>query len=146
MSRSYHFVQGATIHSRYRPVWLSPPWSHNYHSSAIPSVMMVVSPQVGHLPVPSQFGHFSSVEFSVTFLPVPKHRWQSPDPSQSLHCLRTPPRLPNRIDRPQIRLYGGSCDVVFAGSFTIIGSGVSVGISVISWTCSKWFPLLFSWL
>src|ERR1035441_8239341 len=32
---------------------------HDDQSSAIPSVMIPVSLQVGHLPLPSQFGHFS---------------------------------------------------------------------------------------
>jgi hypothetical protein len=37
-------------------------------------VMIPVSLQVGHLPVPAQFGHFSWSELRATFRPVPKHR------------------------------------------------------------------------
>jgi len=42
-------------------------------SSATPRVMIPVSLQVGHLPVPPQFGHLSWSEFRATFRPVPKH-------------------------------------------------------------------------
>ena len=41
--------------------------------SESPSVMIPVSLQVGHLPVPPQFGHLSWSELSATFRPVPKH-------------------------------------------------------------------------
>ena len=65
----------------------------NDHSSAIPSVMIPVSLQVGHLPVPPQFGHFSWSEFRATFRPVPKHCRQSPLPPQSRR--RRPPASPS---------------------------------------------------
>jgi hypothetical protein len=71
----------------------------NDQESEIPSVMISDSPQVGHLPVPLQFGHFPSSELRATFLPVPKHRWQSPDPPQSQQRL-SPARLLNGIDTP----------------------------------------------
>ena len=46
----------------------------NDQESEIPSVIIPVSLQVGHLPVPPQFGHFSWSELRATFRPVPKHR------------------------------------------------------------------------
>src|ERR1035441_9171274 len=59
----------------------------NDQSSASPNVMIPVSLQVGHLPVPPQFGHFSWSELRATFRPVPKHCWQSPLPPQSRQRL-----------------------------------------------------------
>jgi hypothetical protein len=55
----------------------------NDQSSVSPSVMISVSLQLGHLPVPLQFGQFSWSELRATFWPVPKQRWQSPVPPQS---------------------------------------------------------------
>jgi hypothetical protein len=76
----------------------------NDQSSARPSVMISVSLQVGHLPVPLQFGHLSLSELRATFWPVPKHRWQSPDPPQSPQ-RRPPASSSNTMDTPWERFY-----------------------------------------
>src|ERR1017187_446847 len=78
--------------SKRRPSYIG---HHDDQESEIPSVMIPVSLQVGHLPVPPQFGHLSWSELRATFRPVPKHFWQSPVPPQFRQ--RLPPASPSNI-------------------------------------------------
>src|ERR1035437_8744492 len=90
---------------------------HDDQSSAIPSVMIPVSLQVGHLPLPPQFGHLSWSELRATFRPVPKHCWQSPLPPQSRQRL-LPPRLLNGMNTP-----GNDSTPMWAGRVRLLLDG-----------------------
>jgi hypothetical protein len=85
--------------------------------------MIPVSLQVGHRPVPPQFGHFSWSELRETFRPVPKHRWQSPDPPQSPQ-RRPPASSSNTMDTPWKRFHAQTNS--FDAIKSVIGAGCSV--------------------
>jgi hypothetical protein len=82
--------------------------------------------QAGHCPVPLQFGHLSSSELRAVFRPVPKHRWHSPVPPQSLQRRRPPKRTPS--------------DIMMSLPLRADQSAASIQGSVPSWSSPQRYP------